>query len=66
MTPYEHAEILDYREIYFIGHKAVKIKPGIGANFGFDDERGDYSLIPGDHIAFRYEIIKVLGKGSFG
>ena len=35
-------------------------------NFGYDDERGDYLIIEGDHIAFRYEIIDTLGKGSFG
>lgn len=35
-------------------------------NHGYDDERGDYNLIVGDHIGFRYEILKVIGKGSFG
>ena len=33
---------------------------------GYDDERGDYNYVPGDHIAYRYEIQEVLGKGSFG
>jgi dual specificity tyrosine-phosphorylation-regulated kinase 2/3/4 len=28
--------------------------------------RGDYYLITHDHIAYRYEIIGALGKGSFG
>jgi dual specificity tyrosine-phosphorylation-regulated kinase 2/3/4 len=35
-------------------------------NHGYDDERGDYLVIPGDHLAYRYEIEGVLGKGSFG
>ena len=35
-------------------------------NFGYDDERGDYNIILGDHLAYRYEVIDVLGKGSFG
>ncbi|KAI8801542.1 hypothetical protein BJ742DRAFT_744457 [Cladochytrium replicatum] len=35
-------------------------------NHGYDDSRGDYYLTPKDHIAYRYEIITLLGKGSFG
>ena len=37
-----------------------------GSNFGYDDERGDYNIVLGDHLAYRYEVIDVLGKGSFG
>lgn len=35
-------------------------------NYGYDDERGDYIIVEGDHICFRYEITGMLGKGSFG
>ncbi|KAJ3196751.1 Dual specificity tyrosine-phosphorylation-regulated kinase [Irineochytrium annulatum] len=35
-------------------------------NSGYDDARGDYYLTFHDHIAYRYEIISLLGKGSFG
>jgi dual specificity tyrosine-phosphorylation-regulated kinase 2/3/4 len=35
-------------------------------NHGFDDERGDYLAAMHDHIAYRYEVLSVLGKGSFG
>jgi len=35
-------------------------------NFGYDDERGDYNIIMGDHLAYRYEVVDLLGKGSFG
>ena len=35
-------------------------------NKGFDDERGDYKAIARDHLAYRYEILTSLGKGSFG
>ncbi|KAJ3222012.1 Dual specificity tyrosine-phosphorylation-regulated kinase [Clydaea vesicula] len=35
-------------------------------NLGYDDTRGDYYLIQNDHIHYRYEILCVLGKGSFG
>lgn len=33
---------------------------------GFDDSKGNYKITKGDHIAYRYEIIGFLGKGSFG
>lgn len=33
---------------------------------GYDDENGNYHCVPHDHLAFRYEVLEVLGKGSFG
>ncbi|KAK5116973.1 hypothetical protein LTR62_006694 [Meristemomyces frigidus] len=35
-------------------------------NHGYDDERGDYNIVLGDHLAYRYEVVDLLGKGSFG
>lgn len=35
-------------------------------NFGFDDSKGNYRVTTRDHIAYRYEILGFLGKGSFG
>ncbi|KAJ3245518.1 Dual specificity tyrosine-phosphorylation-regulated kinase [Chytriomyces hyalinus] len=35
-------------------------------NDGYDDSRGDLYLTHHDHIAYRYEMISLLGKGSFG
>jgi dual specificity tyrosine-phosphorylation-regulated kinase 2/3/4 len=32
---------------------------------GFDDEEGYYNVLLNDHLMYRYEIIKILGKGSF-
>jgi hypothetical protein len=32
----------------------------------YDDEEGDYIIKPGDHLHYRYEIISLLGKGSYG
>ncbi|GAP83263.2 putative CMGC DYRK DYRK2 protein kinase [Rosellinia necatrix] len=67
---YEKGEIIDYSDIYFCGtQNANKIVGDLHTskpNFGYDDERGDYSIIMGDHLAYRYEIVDVLGKGSFG
>ncbi|KAL5584827.1 hypothetical protein FOVSG1_014216 [Fusarium oxysporum f. sp. vasinfectum] len=67
---YERGEIVDYTDVYFCGtqnaHKVVGDLQSDAPNFGYDDERGDYTIVPGDHLAYRYEIIDVLGKGSFG
>ena len=67
---YERGEIVDYNDIYFCGtQNAAKVSGDLHTdvpNFGYDDERGDYTIVPGDHLAYRYEIIDVLGKGSFG
>ncbi|KAG7112635.1 DYRK-family kinase pom1 like protein [Verticillium longisporum] len=67
---YERGEIIDYSDVYFCGtQNAQKVVGDLQSdkpNFGYDDERGDYTIVPGDHLAFRYEIIDILGKGSFG
>lgn len=67
---FERGEIVDYKDIYFCGTKdAKKHVGGLStdvANFGYDDDRGDYNIVTGDHLAYRYEIIDILGKGSFG
>ncbi|KAI6712638.1 hypothetical protein JHW43_004866 [Diplocarpon mali] len=67
---FERGEIIDYKEIYFTGTETAAKHVGElavdTANFGYDDERGDYSIVPGDHLSYRYEIVDVLGKGSFG
>ncbi|KAI1136185.1 hypothetical protein F5Y05DRAFT_113549 [Hypoxylon sp. FL0543] len=67
---YEKGEIVDYNDVYFCGtQNASKVVGDLNSslpNFGYDDERGDYTIVPGDHLAYRYEIVDVLGKGSFG
>ena len=68
LTDYEKGEILDFKEVYFVGPKARKIKgsPLNEFNFGYDDERGDYLVQMHDHMAYRFEVVDFLGKGSFG
>lgn len=67
---YERGEIIDYNDIYFCGTQSARKVVGDlqsdTPNFGYDDERGDYTIVPGDHLAYRYEIVDILGKGSFG
>lgn len=49
------------------GNSAQKEKEGVfNQNHGYDDEKGDYKIIVGDHIGYRYQIVEFLGKGSFG
>ncbi|CAE1301254.1 DYRK2_3_4 [Acanthosepion pharaonis] len=68
LSTYEHSEILEYQEVWYLGLDAKKLDafPGKSSNNGYDDENGSYLKILGDHLAYRYEIIEVLGKGSFG
>ncbi len=68
LTRYERREMMDYDEVYFVGANATKIDAPIpeAPNFGYDDDRGDYHVVKSDHIAFRYEVVSELGRGSFG
>lgn len=69
ITDYEEREIFDHREIWFVGKAGIsKVKGSIvkEANCGYDDSRGDYKEITNDHIVYRYEVLGLLGQGSFG
>uniref|UniRef100_A0A8C5QWC8 dual-specificity kinase n=1 Tax=Leptobrachium leishanense TaxID=445787 RepID=A0A8C5QWC8_9ANUR len=68
LSAFEHHEIFNYPEIHFFGPNAKKRQGVIGGpnNGGYDDEQGSYIQVPHDHIAYRYEVLKVIGKGSFG
>lgn len=69
LSLYERREILDYSTIWFSGSKASKKAANLDAsqnNYGYDDDRGDYLVNFGDHLCYRYEILGILGKGSFG
>ncbi|CDW54017.1 dual specificity [Trichuris trichiura] len=68
LTSYEQSEIIHYPQIYFIGDAVKKHRAPLepANNYGFDDDDGFYILMPRDHVAYRYEVLKVIGKGSFG
>lgn len=68
LTAYEKLEIISYPEIYFVGPNAKKRQGVIGGpnNGGYDDADGAYIHVPRDHLAYRYEVLKIIGKGSFG
>ena len=44
----------------------LSFKIYIKFNYTYLKIRGDYKCFPNDHIAYRYEILNFLGKGSFG
>ncbi|XP_050408114.1 dual specificity tyrosine-phosphorylation-regulated kinase 4 [Patella vulgata] len=68
LTNFEQGEILDFPEIWFLGLESKKIEgvSGGAQNNGYDDENGSYLKAMHDHLVYRYEILEVLGKGSFG
>lgn len=67
LTDFETTEILQYKEIFFIGPSAKKILMNLtGTNYGYDNEKGDYKIVVNDHVDYRYEVLAGLGKGSFG
>eukprot|EP00756_Hemistasia_phaeocysticola_P018168 Hpha_TRINITY_DN15579_c2_g2::TRINITY_DN15579_c2_g2_i1::g.106166::m.106166/K18669/DYRK2_3_4; dual specificity tyrosine-phosphorylation-regulated kinase 2/3/4 len=69
LTDFEQSEIFDYPQVYFIGAGAEKIRGTLSNsrnNHGFDDDRGDYNFVVHDQIGFRFEVLSVLGQGSFG
>lgn len=59
LSEYEQCEIMQYKEIYYVC-KVPKLESA-----RFDDEKHNLILYKEDHIAYRYEIKKLLGAGSF-
>ncbi|KAG8195327.1 hypothetical protein JTE90_028468 [Oedothorax gibbosus] len=68
LNKYERAEVAQYPQVWYLGLEASKIEGELrGAqNCGYDDDNGSYIKVLHDHIAYRYEILEVIGKGSFG
>ncbi|KAG1446637.1 hypothetical protein G6F56_009505 [Rhizopus delemar] len=59
LTNYEHKEILNYPNVYCVGSYAKKL-------VDYVDDQGNYNAVMRDHLAYRYEIIGHLGRGTFG
>ena len=60
LTPFEREEILAYPQLYFIGSSDLK------RDLVYDNPKHFYLFTAHDHIAYRYEMLQELGKGSFG
>lgn len=61
LSPLEQTEIHSYPDVYFVGPSAKK-RPAVAGgnnNCGYDDEQGGYIHVPHDHLAYRYEFLKV-------
>lgn len=56
LTAFEHHEIFNYSEIFFVGQSAKKIAGVIGGpnNNSYDDENGSYKPVQHDHILYRF------------
>lgn len=70
LSVYERGEVMRKKNLYYVPRKWDGGRPinisSFKNNFGFDDPDGNYVIVQGDHIEYRYEIQKVLGTGSFG
>nr|XP_031300150.1 dual specificity tyrosine-phosphorylation-regulated kinase 4 [Camelus dromedarius] len=68
LSSYEQSEILGYTELWFLGLDAEKLHmaPAKFSKTSFDDEHGYYMKVLHDHIAYRYEVLEMIGKGSSG
>lgn len=69
LTDFEKTEVEEYDHIYYLSDNEAKIKATKLerlVNNGFDDEEGYYRVKKNDHIAYRFQLIEVIGKGAFG
>lgn len=67
LSKFEKIEIFGFPEVYFFGIEAdKKQRPFNGTQSLFDNDQGGYVFVPHDHVGYRYELLKVIGKGSFG
>jgi len=69
LTNFEKSEVEEYEKVYYLCENKQKIQPTKLerlVNNGFDDEEGYYRIQKDDHIAYRYQLIEVIGKGAFG
>ncbi|XP_039766627.1 dual specificity tyrosine-phosphorylation-regulated kinase 4 isoform X3 [Ornithorhynchus anatinus] len=68
LSAYERVEVLSYQELWFLGLGADKLHvlPDKPRKVSYDDEHGSYLRVLHDHIAYRYEVLEMIGKGAFG
>ena len=63
---------MEYEKIYFIEKRTVEEIEALNEKqqnldkIFQDTDSGDYKIEFGKHIAYRFEVIEILGKGSFG
>lgn len=67
IADYEMGEILDFKSVFYVGTKlSKKNRVKIDHKYTFDDAKGDYLHENQEHVCYRYEVLGLLGRGSFG
>ena len=66
LAEFERTEIINYSHVYYLGLEVEKSKKCNLNDNEYVDNDGYYKAILKDHIAYRYEILDTLGKGTFG
>eukprot|EP00702_Spironucleus_salmonicida_P003260 EST44551.1 Kinase, CMGC DYRK [Spironucleus salmonicida] len=66
LTKLEQEEIVGFEKIYYFGQNAQKNYNMTKTNYGYDDSEGDVKPVLKDHVSYRYELLQLLGQGSFG
>ncbi|XP_071362659.1 dual specificity tyrosine-phosphorylation-regulated kinase 4-like [Trachinotus anak] len=74
LTEYELEEIKDYKEVWYVGKEANKTRYSKvtetndikSFNSGYDTEEGFYKAIISDHLAYRFEVLELIGTGYSG
>lgn len=60
LCEFELQEIEQLNEIFYLGNRKEVNKSKI------DDKDGNLIFVPGDHLLYRFEILELLGSGTFG
>lgn len=64
LVPLELGEILNYREIYYIGQ--LDAKPYQASyDSDYSDRKKQYQALPNDHVLYRFQILSHAGGGAF-
>lgn len=72
LLDFEKTEILEYDQVYYLNILERKnsgkplATPDGPENGGFDNDKGEYICDVHDHVSYRFEVQKRIGKGSFG
>ncbi|CAL8294132.1 unnamed protein product [Arctogadus glacialis] len=66
MVSYTFSRAPQYTEVWYLVIASEEIQETCALYHGYDDIEGRYKMVIKDHITYRYEVLGVMGKGSFG
>ncbi|XP_030230865.1 dual specificity tyrosine-phosphorylation-regulated kinase 4 [Gadus morhua] len=58
--------IKQYKEVWSLGVAEEKVQETFPLRHGYDDSEGHYKMVIKDHIASCYEVLELMGQGTFG